>query len=71
MATATVHYKRGEWVDVTVDGEVFRGEIIKRSWYKNKLRVTIPFYYSESEKHGRPGRRPSKTVWVDADSLTV
>lgn len=65
------YYKKGDMVDVVIDGETFTGEVVARSWYKKRIQVHIPFYFSESEKHGKKTARVSKSVWVDAETLTA
>jgi len=44
--------KKNDNVRVVVDGEIHEGFIISRS--DVLVKVKIPFYYSLSEKHGKP-----------------
>ena len=51
--------RKGMWVKVLVDGEIHEGEVTrveKRVWVK------IPFYYSLSEKHGKPVKDNTLTI---------
>lgn len=52
--------KKGDWVKVIVDGETHEGQVTLVD--RKHVHVKIPFYYSLSEKHGKPVKNNYKTV---------
>ena len=60
---------KGDQVGVVVDGECFTGIITRRMFDGGYFLVKIPFYYSLSEKHGKPVKRNTLTVKQHIDEL--